>query len=446
MLKTLSSSKKRFFLLSGFLAAFLIVFNFSTYLLYQRAKNYLDAELGERLRSIAVSVSHTVELSAPAELSSDSISGSLYTLLHLAMSENNLSNIVILTAEGTTVVDLGRFSEPGEANPFIELDYSAVTLARSGLSSYTGLYRSGDVYMKSAYAPIADPADQVIGMVGVEAGAGYFEVLEALRRAIVAVDLSSFFLILILGVLFYRQTRSLDRAQEAVLKGENLAAMGRMVAGIAHEIRNPLSIIKTAADRLQKKYNAGDEVFSYISEEVDELNRILTGYLDFARSEALSFSRVSLSKVLRRCLLILEPEFKNKNIEPALELPESEVQVWANDRRLEQAVLNLLINSLQAVGPHGQITLMLRSFETRAEIIVSDNGHGIDKKDIKEVIKPFFTRRSQGTGLGLSIVNTIAEEHGGAVAIDSEPGRGTKVTLSISSGRAGIGTKSKREA
>jgi len=446
MLKAISSSKKRSLLLSGFLAAFLIVFNFSTFLLYQRAKSYLDNELGERLRSIAVSISHTVELSAPAVLSADSISGSLYTLLHLAESENYLSNIVILTSDGTTLVDLGGFSEPGESNPFIELDYSSVTLARSGLSSYTGLYRSGDVYMKSAYAPITNPDNDVIGMVGVEAGAGYFDVLHSLRRAILAVNISSIFLILVLAVLFFRQTRSLDRAQEAVLKGENLAAMGRMVAGIAHEIRNPLSIIKTSAERLQKKYDADDEVFSYISEEVDELNRILTGYLDFARSEDLSFNQVSLQKVIRRCLLILEPEFRNKAIDPGLELPESEMIVWANTRRLEQAVLNLLINSLQAVGPKGRIAIALRSNENRAEIIVSDDGHGIDKKDIKEVTKPFFTRRDQGSGLGLSIVSTIAREHGGGVAIDSDPGRGTKVILTVSRDRGGHGADSNREA
>ncbi len=122
------------------------------------------------------------------------------------------------------------------------------------------------------------------------------------------------------------------------------------------------------------------------------------------------------------------------------------MRVWANTRRLEQAVLNLLINSLQAVGLKGRIAISLRSNETRADVVVSDDGHGIDKKDIKEVTKPFFTRRDQGSGLGLSIVSTIAREHGGDVAIESDPGRGTKVTLTVSRGRAGHGTDSNREA
>ncbi len=430
-MRNMSSSKKRLILLSGFLAAFLIVFNFSTYLLYQRAKNYLDAELGERLRSIAVSLSHVVEFSSPDELTADTISASLYTLFHMAKAENYLSNVVVITPEGNTVVDLGRFSEPGEPNPFIELDFSAVTLARSGMSSYTGLYKSGDTYMKSAYAPITGQEGEIIGIVGVEAGAVFFDVLKALRRAILAVDFVSVILILLLAMFYYRQSLSLDRAQEAVLKGENLAAMGRMIAGIAHEIRNPLSIIKTSAERLQKKHGIEDEVFSYISEEVDELNRILTGYLSFAKAEDPIFEDVPMQKIIRRCLLILEPEFKSKSIEPTQDISEQEIVVRGNDKRLQQAILNILINALQAVDKRGAIAISLASEQGYAVVSISDSGYGIDKKDLREITKPFFTRKTQGSGLGLSIVNNIVEEHGGSFDIQSEVGKGTNVTISI---------------
>ncbi|MCK4773263.1 MAG: hypothetical protein KAT30_00705, partial [Candidatus Krumholzibacteria bacterium] len=259
------SSKKRLTLVVGFLIAFLLVFNVSTYILYTRAKNYLDTELGERLRSIAVALSHTVEISTAGSLGAGDISPTLHKLLHTARMENLLSNIVILTPAGNTVVDLANVSVEGEPNPFIELDFSAVMLARSGISAYTNLYRFDDTYMKSAYAPIAFNEDEVIGILGVEAGATYFDVLRALRDAIIAVDVASILIIIVLGVVFYHQSLSLDRAQAAIIQGENLATMGRMVAGIAHEIRNPMSIIGTSAERLQKKYGPDDEVFSYIT-------------------------------------------------------------------------------------------------------------------------------------------------------------------------------------
>jgi signal transduction histidine kinase len=430
-MRNISSAKKRLILLAGFLLAFLFVFNLSTVLLYRRAKSYLDDELGERLRSIAVSISHYVEFSSPGELTPDAISAPLYTVLHTSKAENYLSNIVIVEPGGYTVVDLANLSEPGEPNPFIELDFSAVTLARAGIASYTSLYRTGDDFMKSAYAPITNDNNEIIGIVGVEAGAVFFDVLKELRRAIVLVDVSSILLILIIAVIFYRQSLSLDRAQEAVLKGENLAAMGRMVAGVAHEIRNPLSIIKTSAERLRKKHGISDEALTYISEEVDELNRILTGYLDFARSEDSTAGDVSMNKIIKRCLLILDPEFEGRCIAPEIALPAEEVVVHGNDKRLQQALLNVLLNALQAVETRGKIEISLVKRENQAEILIRDNGCGIDSKDLKEITKPFFTRKAQGSGLGLSIVSSIVDEHGGSLRIASELGEGTSVSISI---------------
>jgi signal transduction histidine kinase len=426
-----ASSKYRFSLVAGFLLAFLLVFNFSTFTLYQRAKDYLDNELGERLRSIAVTLSHAVETATPATLDASVIEPALYTLLHQVRTENLLSNIVILTPEGRTVVDLGDVSRAGEPNPFIELDYTAVTLARSGLSAFTNLYRSGDIYMKSAYAPIMTDDQQVKGILGVEAGAAYFDVLRGLSRAIIFVDAISVLVIFVLGLFFYRLSLSLDKAQAAVIQGENLATMGRMVAGIAHEIRNPLSIIKTSSERLQKKYGQSDVVFSYISEEVDKLNGILTGYLNFARAERQDSRPQSVQKIIRRCLLILEPDARAKGIRVVEHLPESDVTVMGDDKRIQQAVLNVLLNAVQAVDKGGQVEISLENHGKSAVIIVRDTGPGIPQKHLRDVTKPFFTTKKDGSGLGMSIVSSVMQEHGGSLDIRSAPGHGTEIALAF---------------
>jgi len=425
------SSKKRMALVVGFLIAFLLVFNISTYILYTRAKNYLDAELGERLRSIAVALSHTVEISTDGSLRSDDISPTLRTLLHTARTENLLSNIVVLTPAGNTVVDLANVSVEGEPNPFIELDFSAVMLARSGISAYTNLYRFDDIYMKSAYAPITAGDDEVLGILGVEAGATYFDVLRALRDAIIAVDVASILIIIVLGVVFYHQSLSLDRAQAAIIQGENLATMGRMVAGIAHEIRNPMSIIGTSAERLQKKYGSEDEVFSYITEEVDRLNDILTGYLNFAKARSQEFRPHPLQRIVRRCLMILDPEILAKSIDVVDRLPERDVMITGDDKRIQQAILNILLNAVQALPDRGTIEISVDDHPKYAIVVVKDNGGGIPKKNLKEVTKPFFTTKEYGSGLGMSIVNAIVEEHGGKLAIESAPATGTRVLMSI---------------
>ena len=235
----------------------------------------------------------------------------------------------------------------------------------------------------------------------------------------------------LLAFFFYRQTVSLDKAQAAVIQGENLATMGRMVAGIAHEIRNPLSIIKTSAERLEKKYNKDDEVFSYISEEVDSLNRILTGYLNFARAESQVHETHALAPIVKRCLRILEVEISEKSVNISANFPDADVVVRGDDKRIQQALLNIMLNALQAVNSNGEVTVTMLAGENTAEVIVRDNGRGIPTKDLREITKPFFTTKEQGSGLGMNIVSNIVEEHRGTLNIESEAGKGTQVTIAF---------------
>lgn len=429
-MKPLISTRNRLLLVSGVILAFVVVLTFSTWVLYTRSKSHLDTALGERLRSVAVMLAHAVETVTDGELEGTVLDPDLYTLLYNARAENLLSNIVIVTPEGLTIVDLANVSVEGELNPFIDLDYTAVSLARSGLSASTSLYRSGDDYMKSAYAPIMSADDDVIGILGVEAGVTYFDTLRALSRAIILVDSVSIVAVLVLGLFFYRQSASLDRAQAAIVQGENLATMGRMVAGIAHEIRNPLSIVKTSAERLARKYNPDDEVFTYISEEVDKLNEIVTGYLGFARARRRELSPQSMEKIVRRCTLILEPDFQARDVRFIQNIPE-DVTVMGDDKRLQQALLNILLNAVQAVDRGGSIEISVTKDSGSAIVVVKDDGTGIPEKSLREITKPFFTTREKGSGLGLSIVANIVSEHNGRLDIDSRVGAGTRVTLRI---------------
>jgi signal transduction histidine kinase len=433
MLEYAISSKKRLLLTAGFMLVFLAVLIATTTTLYRRAERHLDNELGERLEAVASGLAHALQIALPDSISTDAVGSDLLAMLYQVSAENDLSNVVVLTPEGLTVVDLDGFSEPGQPNPFIDLDFGAVTLARSGLSAYTNLYQSGDVYMKSAYAPLKSANDDVvIGILGVEAGAAYFDDLRELSRVIVLILVVGVAAVAFLGGLFYRQSVALDRAQEAIIRRENLATMGRMVANIAHDIRNPLSIIKTSAQRLHRKYNSDDEVFTYISEEVDELNRILTEYLDFAgsnRSGALEPR--SAARIISRCLLVIEPEIQARGINFAQTIPDEDVVIVADDKRVQQAVMNVLMNAVQAVEDGGSIEISLAKERPNGVIVVEDGGCGINEKDLKEITKPFYTNRADGSGLGLSIVKSIMDEHQGTLSIDSGPNGGTRVALSF---------------
>jgi len=431
MLTTGASSRKRLALIAAFLAAFLVVLNVTTLTLYRRARSHLDNELGERLRTVATSLAHIVEFAADDSLEVGLLPPDAYNSLYLTKEENTLSNIVILTPSGTTMVDLAGYSEAGEPNPFVDLDYSAVTLARSGIPSYTNLYRTGGVYMKGAYAPITNGSGDVVAILGVEAGAGFFSQLRQLTTLIVFITALGVTVVIVLGLLFYAQTRSLDRAEAAVVQKDNLATMGRMVANIAHEIRNPLSVIRTSSERLRRKYKDDEEVFSYISEEVDELNRILTGYLQFAQSNPAEFSPQPARRIIARSLLSIQPDVERKQLSVVERLPDEEVYINGDEKRLRQAVLNVLLNAVQATEERGRVEVALVANDSRADIVVSDDGCGIEPKTLSEVTKPFFTTKVDGSGLGLNIAQSIIEEHKGSIEIDSEPGKGTRVTMAF---------------
>ncbi len=432
MLEQANSSKKRLLLISVFIAVVLLFLFATTILLYRRARQHLDDELGARLTAVASGLAGTVTIAAGDTLSYGRIGTDVLTLLYTASSENDLSNVVVLSPDGRTIVDLEGFSDEGERDPFLDLDFSAVTLAQSGIPAFTNLYKTGDVYLKSAYAPVlAMTTDEVIGIVGVEAGAAFFSDLRELSRVLIFILAASTIGVCVLGWLFYRQSVALDRAQEAIIRRENLASMGRMVANIAHDIRNPLSIIKTSAQRLRKKYNSDEEVFSYITEEVDELNRVLTGYLDFAGSHARPPVPQSVERIFRRCMLVVEPEIRAKGVELVQELPD-DAEILVDEKRAQQAVMNVIMNAIQAVPETGgRIRIVFEKREPYGVITIEDNGCGIDGKTLKEVTKPFFTTRAEGSGLGLSIVKTVMDEHGGRLSIESTVGAGTTVSLSF---------------
>lgn len=431
MLTSGKSSRKRAVLIPAFLAAFLLVLTATTFTLYRRARTHLDNELGERLKAVATGLGHLVEVAAPDSSSLELPGSDVYSRLYLAREENTLRNIVILSPTGHTIIDLQGASQPGDPNPFIDLDFSAFTLARSGIPAPTSLYRIGDDYLKSAYAPVTTADGVVVAVVGVDADAAFFAELRELTTLIIVITALGVTVVIVLGLGFYAQSRSLDRAEAAVVQKENLATMGRMVANIAHEIRNPLSVIRTSSERLRRKYREDDETFSFISEEVDELNRILTGYLQFAHTGKAEFGPQPGRKIIARCLVAVGEDVERKRLAVVEDLPAEEVMIYGDEKQLRQAVLNVLINAVQATNTRGRIDVALAANGSNAVITISDNGHGIEEKDLADVTKPFYTRRVDGSGLGLSIVQSIVDEHGGSLDIASRSGDGTRVTMTF---------------
>ncbi len=230
--------------------------------------------------------------------------------------------------------------------------------------------------------------------------------------------------------------RQLLESRELIARQDRLASLGVLAAGVAHEIRNPLTAIKARLFTQRKHLAAGSpahEDASVIGVEIDRLETIVKGFLQFARPAEPEFRSVLVQPLLQALFDLMKDTLQIRHrIELRMEAGES-VEVRADPNQLKQVLLNLVQNAADAIGSEGQISLRYRREMQRLRgkqipvvvIEVGDTGSGIPADIRSRLFDPFFTTKATGTGLGLSIAARIVENHGGAIHYQTEPGRGT---------------------
>jgi two-component system, NtrC family, sensor histidine kinase HydH len=223
--------------------------------------------------------------------------------------------------------------------------------------------------------------------------------------------------------------RHLQEAEAQVRRTERLAALGQLSAGLAHEIRNPLSTIKGSAEMLLKNVNADSavshELAGYISSEVDRTNALVTRFLDFARPLALRLEKTEIAEVIDEAVAEVEKYTPTLDVSIYKNYSPDIAPILIDRQLIERVLYNLLLNAAQASLPQGSVTVKTRQLDDTVEISVIDRGAGIAPKDRESIFNPFFTTKSSGVGLGLAIVSKIVDEHGGQITVESEPGAGS---------------------
>lgn len=235
-----------------------------------------------------------------------------------------------------------------------------------------------------------------------------------------------------LVLIFEDITREIKMENEFRRMGE-LAAVGQLAASIAHELRNPLSSIKGAAQFLQKEYedhSAIVEFLGIIIDEVNGLNKLTTEFLDFARPMQLELKPTSINAVVDKTLQLMSVHITDNNVVVNEKLDHSIPHIQADESQLDQVLRNIIINALQAMPEGGSLSVETgRAPQGGAYLSVTDTGTGIPADKLDRIFLPFVTTKTKGTGLGLSVVQKIVENHGGRIDVRSEVGKGTTFTI-----------------
>ncbi len=221
--------------------------------------------------------------------------------------------------------------------------------------------------------------------------------------------------------------KQLRRAEAEARRAERLAALGQLSAGLAHEIRNPLAVIKGSAEMLSRKVAESEplaaELAGYISAEVNRLNALVVRFLDFARPSKLELRPERVSEIVDRALESSAASFPNAKVKIEREYAPGMPEIQADRQLCEQVFVNLITNAFQAMdGTQGTLRLSIApeisSGEPGAGVIVEDSGPGVPPELREQIFNPFFTSKKEGVGLGLSIVAKIVDDHRGTIRLE----------------------------
>jgi C4-dicarboxylate-specific signal transduction histidine kinase len=235
-----------------------------------------------------------------------------------------------------------------------------------------------------------------------------------------------------------RTNRELRETQEGLARTERLATVGRLAAGVAHEIGNPIAAIMGYLEILRSGTGADtNEYVDRIARETKRVDRIVRDLLDFARPQPLAIVPVSVSQVIESAARLVEPQPRWRGMSLVRNVEGELPPVAAQEHYATQVLVNLLINAADACAGRGQVTITAREDQGKVIVEVADDGPGIRAEDLGHVFDPFFTTKApgEGVGLGLSISHRLMESFGGSISVGRVEPRGARFTLTFREAR-----------
>lgn len=332
----------------------------------------------------------------------------------------------------------------GESNSLVESTGTLVNLF-PGVKPISSQLRTFIPFRQSE--PFSQNPDMVMGVIEVvqDLSEDQEAIIQLQATIILASILIMSALFVVLRIIVVRAERIIEaraeerrRLEQKLNQSERLAALGKMVASVSHEIKNPLGIVRSTADILGKRLKSvapgNEHLANIIVEETGRLDGIVREFLDFARPQEPRFALGVVNDVLEKVLLFMEQELEKNNIRLEKELDKSLDPINIDHEQLYRACLNILVNSMQAMPEGGTLHVETRKNNSSpggVEIIISDTGVGMSEEKQQHIFSPFYTDKNRGTGLGLAIVKNIVDAHHGEIQVKSKEGVGTAFSLML---------------
>ena len=246
-------------------------------------------------------------------------------------------------------------------------------------------------------------------------------------RGIVFMCFMVFIAIISMWFLYRNQNRHLAKMREMerrLHQAERLSAMGRLAAGVAHEIRNPLNAISMACQRLQKDNLL--QLTGIIRDEIRRLNHIIEEFIAFSRMRKLELKNNDIIELLRQIVLLAEGEANSRGITIETDWPESPLMILIDFDKIKQAIFNIVKNAMESISGRGSVTLSVeQEGKEWAKVKILDTGGGLSREEMEQIFNPDYTTKEKGLGLGLALAHEIIQGHSGEIRVMSEPGTGT---------------------
>jgi two-component system, OmpR family, sensor kinase len=391
----------------------------TAFALHRGGRMALDRALAERLQGAGESATALLGRAAVDAVALDAV-----------MRANRLDGAWIVDGSLTVLADAGGAA--GVPANLLRVDVARVQGALRGEASVAPAYAVGDVVVASGYFPLRDEGGRVRAVLGLEAGEPFAAARRDLDRALALGALISAMGAVALALVAARWAAAERHRRDAALAAARGEAIARMAATAAHEIRNPLGIIRGSVELMRERGAAvltprDRSDLEDILGEVERLRRLTDDFLDLSSSRALSVATVDLAELLEdaaRGVELAQPGITVRRDFGALP------SVRGDPVRLRQLVANLLVNAAQAQGA-GEIGLEASADPAAVRVVVRDRGPGVAPDARERLFEPFFTTKETGTGLGLALSRRIAERHGGALRLAAPGPGGTAFELTL---------------